>query len=348
MRGTGLLAYKLAQATTQPRIACANVKRGDAILDGPYPKSFSEFVGQEQARLQLIAAIGSAYKRGTSVDHILLASGQPGIGKTTLGRLVAHKIQRGFFEVGGTVTEKDMQMVLKQMEDGDVLFLDEVHRLVNRGKAKAEWLLQLLQDGVIVTPRGVVVAPQITVIAATTDAQKLPETILDRFPIKPVLLPYTEAEACRIANTTATRLGFGDLIPMPAQSEWLAGVARACDNNPRRMTQLLVAVRDVALASDNANLSEAEGYDLSTALEWNGLTEDGLSRTSQDYLLVLFAYDGTAGLPSMKAALNEEQLRHTEKQLIQKGFIKVTSRGRELTDLGMDRAMQIAQEEMTA
>lgn len=343
MYPANLIAYRLAKGAGGP--GGPKVKRGAEILEGPYPKSFTDFIGQEKARMQLLAAITSSAKRNEPMSHALLASGTPGIGKTTLGRLTASVLQTGFVELGGLVTDKDAVMALKAMKDGDVLFLDEVHRLVSRGKAKAEWLLTLLQDGTIHTPTGVVQAPRITVIAATTDAQKLPETILDRFPIKPVLDPYSDDEATKIALLTAERLGFGDVVPLPADTGWLTGVAKACDNNPRRMGDLLESVRDVALSTDCANLLP-NGYSLDIALDWNGLTPDGLTTTAQHYLLGLFGYGGRAGLPSIKALLNEEQVGHTEKLLIQKGLIQVTPQGRELTPIGIDRALELAAEKL--
>lgn len=345
----GLVAYKLAQASSKPKMRGPAVKHGVAeILDGPYPQSFVDFVGQETAVLQIMTSITSAAKRKESVSHILLGSGNAGVGKTALARLTAASINRGFVELGGSIGEKDAAAALKVMSDGDVLFIDEVHRLVSRGKSKAEWLLTLLQDGELQLPTGVIKAPDITVIAATTDMEKLPRTILDRFGVQPILEPYTNPEAVKIALITCKRLGFGDTIPLPADTAWLLGVALACDNNPRRMGNLLMSVRDIALTTDCDNLHGDDGYDLTTALQWNGLTTDGLTRMAQDYLLALFTMAGVAGLPSIKAMLGEEQIIQTERLLIQRGYVIVGQRGRELTDYGMERATALATEKMEA
>lgn len=315
------------------------VKHGAEILAGPYPQSFEGFVGQLQARAQIVAAITSAATRGEVLDHILLASGQQGIGKTTLGRLTAHLRGVGFVELGGNVTEKDVAAALKVMERGDVLFLDEVHRLVSRGKAKAEWLLTLLQDGELHLPTGVVTSPGITIIAATTDVEKLPETIIDRFGVKPQLFAYTPAEGKQIAEVTAARLGFGSLLPMQS-THWLAQVTAAADGNPRRMGNILASVRDIALA-DSASNYDGAGYDIDVALRWNGLTPDGLTQVMQDYLVSLYAFGGTAGSGTLKAMLSESQLVVTEKHLVQRGFIEIGPRGRSLTDMGTERATQL-------
>lgn len=346
----GMIAYQLGRE--EPANAHLNlrskisVKRGDEILVGPYPKAFSDFVGQEKARLQIIAAVQSAVHRHSRMDHMLLASGYPGIGKTALSRLTAHLRGVGFVELGGTVTDRDAAKAIDQMEDGDILFLDEIHRLVAGGKARAEWLLTLLQDGALHTPQGVIQAPDITVIAATTDAQRLPETILDRFVVKPILEPYSSSEAVEIGHVIARRLGFGDTMVMPESDVWLQGVAKACDNNPRRMTQLLSIVRDVVLSESLT--PGADGYDLSIALDWSGLTPDGLTSGMQDYLVALHVYGGKAGISTLKAATNETDLTHTEKALIQRGYVVVATGGRELTEFGAARAEGLARDQHAA
>lgn len=347
------LAYKLKRDTITEAhgLRASNqsrgprVKRGIEILDGPYPQAFADFIGQSMARTQILAAITTAVVMKESMGHMLLASGMPGVGKTALARLTAFKLGAGMVELSGLVTDKDACAAIKVMKDGDVLLLDEVHRLVSHGKAKAEWLLTLLQDGELHMPTGVVIAPKITVIAATTDKEKLPQTILDRFQVQPILENYTTAEGLLIAQMQAKRLGYGsELLPMPEATDWLAGVARAARNNPRRISQLLSSVRDVALSNPGSMTSQ--GYDIATALEWNGLTPDGITRIGQDYMMGLLAYGGTAGVATIKALLNEADLTHTERDLIQSGCLEITSQGRTLTDYGSDRAIELVETRM--
>lgn len=337
-------AYRLSQYEPQNHPLPnqrVQVKRGAEILDGPYPQSFTDFIGQDKARLQIIAAVTSAHMRQEPMDHMLLATGFPGVGKTALSRLTANLLGAGFVELGGAVRDMDVAQAVKEMADGDVLFLDEVHRLVQGGKARAEWLLTLLQDGVLQTPGGAVTAPKITVIAATTDVQRLPETIIDRFPIQPVIEHYTVAEAKKIAAVHATRLGFGgERLPAPASDAWLDGIVKAGDCNPRRMGKLLTVVRDIALSTKLENLTE-DGYDLTLALEWTGLTADGLTRSMQDYLAALWANKGKAAIATLKAMVNEGDLVHTEKALIQRGLVVVAPGGRMLTEFGLDRAEEV-------
>jgi len=316
------------------------VKRGTDILRPEDPKRFDDFIGQTTARSMILAAVKSALRRNKPLGHLLLASGLPGIGKTTLARLTATLLDTGFVELGGTVTDRDAIKAMRVMEDGDVLFLDEVHRLISNGKARAEWLLTLLEDGTIQTPGGTFEAPRVTVIAATTDAQRLPQTILDRF-VQPVLEEYTVSEAVQIAGGAALRIGFGTAeLPMPQNTAWLERVAQASNNNPRLITPLLQQVRDIAIAEALANLQN-DGYDIGKALVWSGLTEDGLTSQAQNYLIALFVSNGTAGVKTIAAAIGEEQVAQTERLLIHKGLIVINSRGRSLTDLGDERAEQL-------
>lgn len=324
------------------------VQRGLDILEGPYPKTFDDFIGQNLARRMILTAVEAAMATDApALDHVLIASGIPGCGKTTLARLTAAVLDVGFVELGGVVTDKDAIKALRQMTDGDVLFLDEIHRLVQGGRGKAEWLLTLMQDGKIQTGVGAFRAPAITIIGATTDAQKLPQTILDRFRILPVLTEYSTPEAVRIGHQTARRLGFGTHeLPMPDADGWLRDVAKACDNNPRRIGQLIASVKDVAVATSLSNRDDANGYDISLSLEYNGLTSDGLTKGAQDYLLALFLNDGSAGATTVKALVREGNVDHTEQYLLSKGYINVGTKGRSLTDFGLKRAHKLARERM--
>lgn len=328
-----MLAWKLSsnRGGSGANKSHVEVKRGpDAIFGtGPYPRDLHTFVGQDMAKQQLMTAMLSASKRDAPMDHVLLASGHPGIGKTTLGKIVAAQLGVGYVELGGQVKEKDIQAACEVMQPNDVLFLDEIHRLVAFGKRNAEWLLQLLQDGVIMLPTGVIKVPPITVIAATTDAQKLPQTILDRFVIQPVLDPYTDEEAFEIATVSAERLQV-NITP-----GHLRRVAAAADCNPRVIGRLLMTVRDILLANPEHPDPVAQ------AMQWTGYSPDGLHRRAQDYLMLLFGYGGTAGLATLKAALNESEIGQAEQALIQRGFISITGKGRELTRLGAQRATEL-------
>lgn len=343
---SGQLAHRFASAANKSRGTGRPPvpKVGAEIFEGTdYPTSWDSLVGQERAVAQLRAACLSARVRQTRLDHVLLASGVPGIGKTSLAKLVAADIGTGIVEVAGKIGLDEARNILSGMSANDVLFIDEVHQMA--GGTKAEWLLHVLQDGVLMTKNGPEPIPDITIVAATTDSQKLPMTILGRFPIKPVLEAYTEDEAATICEQMAERVGFGatDFIPVPGPATRVR-IARAANCNPRDMRMLLIALRDATVSE--ATVAVGSTYDLSVALEWAGYTEDGLTRLAQDYLQVLLVtYDGQAGEKTIGCALGEPgPLKHTEQVLIQKSLLSITASGRQLTPEGVDRAIALLKE----
>jgi Holliday junction DNA helicase RuvB len=346
MLSTHAIAYQLVRNMHPSRTAGApKPLHGREIFDGSnaaYPRSWDEYIGQERAKMQLRVAIRSARERQARMDHILIASGTPGIGKTALALLTAYTLGVGVSTVSGRMDAKQLAAVLKQMDDGDVLFIDEIHRLVDGGKRHAEVFLHLMQDGVLMLPTGQLRVPDVTIMGATTDAQRLPRTIIDRFVIKPQLVEYTTDEAVQIAAGMARRLGFGERLPMPEANDWLVKVVTAANHNPREGYNLLITVRDIALSSEAQNF-DGETYDLSLPLEWAGLTEDGLNPLAQQYLLVLAGtFDGTAGERALSSTLAEPGgLSQTEQLLVSKGFIAHSPKGRTLTDRGWERAGQL-------
>ncbi len=320
-------------------------KYGDALFEGTsYPRTWGEYVGQERAKQRLRAAINSAAVQNRRLDHILISAPSAGIGKTALALLTAHELGVGVLEVSGRMDAPALKRALRGMDDHDVLFVDEIHRLVDGGKRYAEPFLHILQDGMLLTPTGPVEIPDVTVIGATTDKQRLDDTVLDRFKVQPVLVDYTEDEAVKIAAGKAKGLGFGrDPLPWGPDREWLARIARAGNCNPRKMENVLIALRDSALAADELPF-DGRCYHLTEALDWCQLTEDGLDVTAQAYLLLLAgAFEGVAGERTLAAALGERAgVKHTEKLLMAKGLIGYSPRGRALTNAGWTRAAALA------
>lgn len=309
-------------------------------LGGLYPQSWDEFIGQAEVKEQLITHAQSAKMREEPLDHTLIVSGVPGVGKTSLALLCAMEMGVHAKVVSGKISRGAARLTLAEMEDGDVLVIDEIHLMVSGGKANAEWLLHYLQDGVIVGPRGPEVQPRVTIIGCSTDVGKLPETIIDRFPIRPQIQSYSEDEAAMIAFVLSQKL-LPTELPGPS-SENCRQVARAASHNPRVMQQLWTAVRDVAVTSDVANYDkETRQYDVSKALSWLGLTEDGLTQTARRYLEALLVDFGgePAGQTAMQDRLQEPGgLAYTERILMDKGLIVKTKSGRLLTQGGIRRA----------
>lgn len=250
---------RLNQAGPKPR-------RGDAIFEGTdYPREWSGFIGQEGAKEQLTANIVSALHRNTRLDHTLLASGLHGVGKTTLAYLLAHQARVGLTCVSGALTVEDARQALTAMNHHDILFWDEFHLAVQGNKNRADWTLPLLISGELMTPRGAERMPNITVVAATTDVGKLPQTIISRFMVKPRLVQYAAGEAMKIAGNLAQRMKV-NVDP----ADW-PSIAEAANRNPRDMRAILTAIRDLTYA-------RADGrYDLRKAFEWAGLSHDGLT-----------------------------------------------------------------------
>jgi Holliday junction resolvasome RuvABC ATP-dependent DNA helicase subunit len=316
----------------------------NAPLRGDYPECWDDFIGQEQAKRKLLVASSSAAIRKAPMDHVLIRSGKAGVGKTALAYLAARQMGTQIKVVAGKIKVGEARMLLSRMTDGDVLFYDEIHQAVQGGKGNGEWLLTLLQDGCMPGPRGLEKAPAITVIGATTDAGRLPETILTRFSTLD-LVDYTDDEGLRIVLSLATRV-FPKSLPLPSV-ENAGAIARACCNNPRTIRQLLINVRDIALTSEGANLTgtgiEAH-YDLTEAMAWLGLSDDGLTELARRYLLALVKdFGGEAtGERTMRDRLNEPGgLTFVERLLMDKGLIVKTRSGRIPTAGGLARAQEI-------
>ena len=322
------LAVAYGRARSRAKKDRPAVKRGDEIFAGTdYPRDWIGFVGQEQAKEQLQAAIASATRRNARLDHILLASGLHGIGKTTLAMLVAHQADAGLVCVSGALSVDEARDVLTGMQDRDVLFWDEIHLAVAGNRNRADWTLPLLTDGVLMTSRGREEMPDVTVIGATTDLGKLPQTIISRFMVRPKLVEYTPEEGEQLVWNLGQRMG------IEVSAEDAPAIATAANQNPRDMRMILTAVRDATFAGQP---------DLEKAFEWAGFTRDGLSTVAVDMLLVLLgAPDYTASIDSIQAQLGEPgPLRHHEQALLRRGYVTITGRGRALTDEGKERAVE--------
>lgn len=308
----------------------------DLLNDPQYPQTWKEYIGQEGAKARIQDQIARARERKEVVRHILIADTEPGVGKTALAVLVAREIGARCFTVSGTPNKAEVLQLVQSMRDGDVLFVDEIHRLVVGGKGKAEWLLHLLQDGVVMGPTGIVKRLNITVIGATTDASRLPRTVLERFGPPVEMVRYNEDEAGLIALRCAQRV-FPPL-PFPPVEDFELFIY-AADFNPRRIKQLLELAVDAHYGPD--------GYDPLMVLKRAGMTPDGLERTAQRYLVLLRQALGPMGEAQIRNLLNEASLSYVERRLAEKGYITFTRGGRTLTDVGVERADALVEDGVT-
>lgn len=297
-------------------------KRGEAIFEGTdYPRALDGFIGQTKAKEQIQVAIVSALARGVRLDHTLLESGIHGVGKTTLAHIIPFLLDAGLvLAPTGPMTSSQFQGLVSPMRDRDVLFIDEAHLLVQGGRNKADWLLPFLtgdRNGL----------PDVTLLLATTDPGVLPQTLLSRFMLAPTIETYSASEAALIVVNLTERMGVELLGQLDAQA-----IAVAADRNPRMMRKILTRVRDLSYSYPDTHPN------LERAFVHAGVSPDGLTQVARDMLVALLLAKGTASIDTIKARLGEPgPLKHHEQQLLQRGLVEITGRGRSLTSAGAAR-----------
>lgn len=312
----------------------ATAEEKPVLSDETYPTDWDAFIGQDKAKLQIRMAIQSAKMRGERVPHMLIASGKSGVGKTALAKLTAQEIGTNLKVVSGPIDRNQAVVMLADMDDGDVLYWDEYHLSVVGGKSKAEWQLNYLQDGVMLGPLGPDPnVPQVTFLASTTEAGRLPTTVVNRYPVTPTIVDYTDEHATRITLVTAPKI-FKDACELP-DHDAAEAVARAANNNPRAITMILSTMRDFGVTMGR--------YSVQETLEFMDITPDGLDRTMQRYLVALVTrFPGTAGEKALQDALEEPGgLSHIERVLFGKGLVGMAARGRYLQSPGARRAKEL-------
>jgi Holliday junction DNA helicase RuvB len=300
------------------------------------PKSLDEFIGQKGARENLRVFISAAKSRGEALDHVLFF-GPPGLGKTTLAQIVAREMGVGFRATSGPVIAKsgDLAALLTNLEDGDVLFIDEIHRL---NPAVEEVLYPAMEDRALdlmigegPSARSVRIdLPRFTLVGATTRQGLLTTPLRDRFGIPVRLNFYTVDELEQVVRRAARLLG-ADLGEDGAHE-----IACRSRGTPRIAGRLLRRVRDFAHAAGTDLIDAAVADRALTRLEIDGLGLDAMDRR---YLLMIADLygGGPVGVETLAAGLSEP--RDTiedviEPYLIQLGLIARTARGRCLNGRG--------------
>lgn len=316
----------------------------DIFVEDGAPQTWDAYKGQAKAKAILRMAITSAKFRKTRLDHAMIATGLPGVGKTTLARIVANEMGVGLTETQGAVTPDEAIGIMRNLSDGDIWFIDEAHQLVQGGKGKAEWLLAFLQDGVMLSSDGPQEVPDITIIAATTDSQMLPETILQRFPVRPIIESYSPAEAAEIAQGMSDRVFTSIGLSAPTENTCVK-ITQAANNSPRIMKSILTTLRDAEI-SNLADRDANGDHDLSTTLDLIGVTHDGLDTMAQAYLTALVLMcEGTGSIANIMQHMQESTPpMQTEKLLMTKGYVQISRTGRTATEDGMARTHEILRE----
>lgn len=298
------------------------------------PKTLAEFVGQESARENLKIFIESAKQRREAMDHVLFF-GPPGLGKTTLAQIIARELGVNFRATSGPVIAKsgDLAALLTNLESGDVLFIDEIHRL---NPVVEEVLYPAMEDRALdliigegPSARSVRIdLPPFTLIGATTRQGLLQTPLRDRFGIPVRLQFYTVAELERVVTRGATLMGVG------IDSEGAREIAKRARGTPRVAGRLLRRVRDFAQVMGDGTITRTLADQALTRLEVDAL---GLDLQDRRYLMMIadIYKGGPVGVETLAAGLSEP--RDTieeviEPYLIQLGLVARTARGRCLND----------------
>lgn len=297
------------------------------------PKSFDEYVGQERLKKNLKLAIEAAKKRNEPLDHILLY-GPPGLGKTTMASVIANEMGTSIRITAGPAIEKagDLASILTNLQDGDVLFIDEIHRL---GRAVEEVLYSAMEDykldimiGKGPAARSVRLdLPRFTLVGATTRTGALAAPLRDRFGHLYRLEFYEPAEIGKIIHRAANILG-SDMHQ--AAADLLSTRARL---TPRIANRLLKRVRDYADVNGDGIIDEVTTTQALTLLE---VDELGLDSGDRNLLLNMIEHygDNPVGLSTLAALTGDEMTtieEFYEPYLMQIGFIERTPRGRRVT-----------------
>ena len=302
------------------------------------PKTLEEFVGQERVKEQLSLLIDGARQRREPVDHLLF-SGPPGLGKTTLGQIVANEMGAGFRPTSGPALDRpgDLASILTLLDDGDVLFVDEIHRMP---RTVEEVLYPALEDfnlDVVVgkgpTARSIRLdLPRFTLIGATTRPGRITLPLRERFGFSPRLDYYPADDLGRIVRRSAGILG------VQTDADGADEIAKRSRGTPRIANRLLRRVRDFAEVRHDGEITG----DLARAgLELFEVDELGLDRLDHSVLRTVVEKfgGGPVGLSTLAAAVGEEPDTVedvVEPYLMQLGFLKRTPRGR----VGTERAFR--------
>src|SRR3954454_11204917 len=319
--------------TTPRRLVTAERSEEDAADSSLRPQRLAQFVGQQQARSNLAVFIEAAKARKEALDHVLFV-GPPGLGKTTLAQILARELGVNFRATSGPVIAKagDLAALLTNLEERDVLFIDEIHRL---NPAVEEILYPAMEDfqldliiGQGPAARSVKIdLAKFTLVGATTRAGLLTNPLRDRFGIPIRLNFYSEAELEDIVNRGARVLSIG-LTPEGANE-----IARRARGTPRIAGRLLRRVRDFALVAGASIIDRGAADRALTELEVDAAGLDAMDRRYLSNIAQNYG-GGPVGIETIAAALSDprDALEEIiEPFLIQKGLLQRTPRGRLLT-----------------
>ena len=302
---------------------------------GLRPLSLTEYIGQTKVKENLAIYMEAAKRREGALDHVLLY-GPPGLGKTTLSAIIAHEMGVNLRITTGPAIERpgDLAAILTNLSPGDVLFIDEIHRL---NRAVEEILYPALEDHAIdiVVGKGPsarslrVDLPEFTLVGATTRAGQLSAPLRDRFGIVQRLELYTPEQLCDIIRRSS------QILEIPCTADGALELARRSRGTPRIANRLLKRVRDFADVIGNGEITEEIAKMALHRLEIDELGLDSNDRRMLDMIIKGYG-GGPVGLETLASALGEEAVTLEdvcEPFLMQLGFLSRTPRGRCATAL---------------
>lgn len=314
------------------------------------PATFDEMIGQEDAKRMLRRVVEQAARASKPLDHVLLV-GPSGTGKSTFSHVLANELDVDVYEVEAPVSHDTLLTLRETMNDRDILRIEEIHQqaiMERRGRGAStepEVLYNVLEDRTIVTESGVLPFPEITIVGTTTDEGLLPEPFLNRFPLRPRLVTYTEQELTVIAHHNAHAL---DLSMPDTAAALFAGAARGV---PRQVNNYVRNARSLTGGDEiSTELAEEVVFDL------NGVTRDGLTPEMADMLRFLYTKGKRttaqgdvvyqASVSTIATGIGKSRdvkaiTLRVEPYLIQQGYVQVTHGGRRLTDLGINRTQRL-------
>ncbi|MFI3256329.1 MAG: Holliday junction branch migration DNA helicase RuvB [Psittacicella sp.] len=307
------------------------------------PKSFDEYIGQKELINKLKIYIKSALLRDEPLDHILFF-GPPGVGKTSLAYLLSYELNKSIYTISAPALEKpkDLASILTTLNKGDILFIDEIHRI---SKVTEEMLYSAMEDCSldVIIGEGYnsktikIDLEPFTLVGSTTKAGDLSEPFRDRFGIIESLNHYSEKELAEIINKNAKSLG------LSMEKDASLEIAKRSRGTPRIANRILKRVRDFSVVENNSKVTLSL---VSKSLDILNINELGLNSLDKNYLTKIY-YDfnsGPVGIENICITLSESRVTiedFIEPYLIKKGFIKRTQRGRVLTQKAKDFIIEL-------